>query len=792
MDIKGIKKHLSVGHLKKSFIVFLILIIFLCIGGPALYYCISFMAPKPQQKVWANNSDSGIAQDMIKKLSQQKGGLWFANYIWIDGKQYQLKYAKDGSIKVLKNGRLVPIDKAANNRSAIVNKDGKMYLYTTDGRLLDLASGDILATDEGVIEVSGNSVKPLNNDELISQNHKLTYVNPMTAETHEIKPSEVIEINGKAMKLVDGVLKPLVNKSIDTPDGKYISKDAKYYLKKNGALIPVDTQSLKDGDIVYLDGKPMVFYNGQLYSQDQFNTGVLTIADLDKILIGDYVLRLGSNGYPAYYVKRLHNLDSIQRSSIPDYALVYFQNKIYQKLNTKLDRFKAEVGEPFIKVDKPFTITKDLSILMLKPGDMIKYEGITLIVNDQGRFIVVDQTLAQNLKKYPNRLIIIDGEQKLYGMNGDVSDLVNNSLVFRNGIPYKYIDGKWVKLTPKEIHELQHPQATKVDKKKTTKPIEDQKTSKDQTKSVPTKQPTKESHFFETDKQDDNAYFDQLVAISQSSIQSNGMVDNSAFDITKAKPSITNFSHEIVPNNSNIIDNFTQSQTDYNKQNAQDTKQAFLQNQSKGKLGYFKYARSPFYLTTGTVINATMITSINSDLPGHIEAIVNTNVYDSASHNYVLIPAGTIVWGVYSSQVSYGQKRVLIAWNKLIFPNADEMDLAGQQGYDLTGQDGLTGDVDNHYWELFKNVGMLSLFSTATNISSGIASGGDGLNGLSLLAASIGQNLSNVGTQLIQKIMNVQPVIQIVQGTKFKILIDSSIEFPSPYINQQAVNAVMH
>ena len=790
MDIKGIKKHISVGHLKKSFIVFLILIIFLCVGSSALYYCISLFSPKPQQKVWSMNSDSGIAQDMINKLSQQKGGLWFANYIWINGKQYQLKYAKDGSIKVLENGRLVPIDKATNRRFAIVNKDGKMYLYTPDGRLLDLTSGDILATDNGVIQVSGSSVKPLNNDELIAQNHKLSYVDPITAETHEIKPSEVVEINGKAMKLIDGILKPLTSDSLDTPDGRYISKGSKYFLKKNGALIPVDIQSLKDGDIVYLGGKPMVFHDGQLYSQDQSNIGVLTIEDLDKILIDDYVLRLGSNGYPAYYVKRLHNLNSIQRAAIPDYALVYFQNRIYQKLNTKLNKFKVQIGEPFIKSDKPFTITKDSQILMLKAGDMVKYKGISLIVNDKGRFIVVGEALAQKLKNYPNRLIIVDGEQKLYGKKGEVSDLVDNSLVFRNGVPYKYIDGKWVKLTLKEIHDLEHPQSIKGNEKKTTKAINGHKPTKPQKQRISPSQPSKSQAFFQQDKEDDNSNFDELVAISASPIQANGTVDNSAFNTTKSKPSTHNPTNGTLPNN--ITDDAIQSQTDYNKQNAQDTKKAFLQAQSKGNLGYFKYARSPFYISTGTVINATMITSIDSDLPGHIEAIVNTNVYDSVSHNYVLIPAGTIVWGVYSSKVSYGQKRLLIAWNKLIFPNADEMDLAGQQGYDLTGQAGLTGDVNNHYWELFKNVGMLSLFSAASSYSSGLGSGNSGLSGLSLLAASIGQKLSNVGTQLIQKVMNVQPEIKIVEGTKFKILIDNSIQFQSPYLNQQAVNAVMH
>ena len=41
--------------------------------------------------------------------------------------------------------------------------------------------------------------------------------------------------------------------------------------------------------------------------------------------------------------------------------------------------------------------------------------------------------MRQQLKKYSNRLIVVDGIQKLYGEEGVISSLNNNSLVFRAG-----------------------------------------------------------------------------------------------------------------------------------------------------------------------------------------------------------------------------------------------------------------------------------------------------------------------------------------------------------------------
>jgi type IV secretion system protein VirB10 len=185
-----------------------------------------------------------------------------------------------------------------------------------------------------------------------------------------------------------------------------------------------------------------------------------------------------------------------------------------------------------------------------------------------------------------------------------------------------------------------------------------------------------------------------------------------------------------------------------------------------------------------------MVTGINSDLPGNISAVVNSNIYDSITHNHLLIPLGTRIFGAYSSDVSYGQKRVVMVWNKLIFPNGNTMDLAGQQGYDLSGLSGLEGDVDNHVWMLFKNVGLMSLFGAGVQYAAGITTTGGSLGPLGLVAASIGQQIGQAGIELVQRITNIQPTITIDQGMKFKILIAKPIVFDSPYQFKKPLNFV--
>ncbi|MFX7934407.1 TrbI/VirB10 family protein, partial [Acinetobacter baumannii] len=90
------------------------------------------------------------------------------------------------------------------------------------------------------------------------------------------------------------------------------------------------------------------------------------------------------------------------------------------------------------------------------------------------------------------------------------------------------------------------------------------------------------------------------------------------------------------------------------------------------KLGYLGTKvikqQSLYELKRGSVIPATLITGINSDLPGRIMAQVSQSVFDSATGHQLLIPQGTKLMGRYDSKVSFGQSRVLVVWTDIIFP----------------------------------------------------------------------------------------------------------------------------
>jgi type IV secretory pathway VirB10-like protein len=209
--------------------------------------------------------------------------------------------------------------------------------------------------------------------------------------------------------------------------------------------------------------------------------------------------------------------------------------------------------------------------------------------------------------------------------------------------------------------------------------------------------------------------------------------------------------------------------------NDQTGKQGFLAQQgSTGSSDYLnasiQHPKSPYEVIAGTVIPATMIGGINSDLPGEIIGQVRENVYDTASGNYLLIPQGSRLVGVYSSAVTYGQTRVLVAWNRLIYPNGDSIDLGQMPGSDVGGYAGFNDEVNNHYLRIFGSAVLASLFSAGAQLSQPQNSNGN-VNSTQILAASLGQQANTVGTMLISRGLDIQPTLTIRNGNLFNIMV---------------------
>lgn len=211
---------------------------------------------------------------------------------------------------------------------------------------------------------------------------------------------------------------------------------------------------------------------------------------------------------------------------------------------------------------------------------------------------------------------------------------------------------------------------------------------------------------------------------------------------------------------------------------------SFLNDQKKAESGYLNSVlNNPLNQTelfAGSVIPAVTTVGINSDLPGQVNATVRQTVYDSRNENIVLIPQGTKIVGQYSSSVSYGQQRVLIAWNQLIFPNGKTIGLQGMLGADGLGQSGLYDSVDNHYFKIFGSALLVSMLGVAAQLSqpqnsSLLASPSVG----SQASGSAAAQLNTVGTNMVNKNLNIAPTLVIAPGFAFNVLVNKTMILPA-------------
>jgi len=206
--------------------------------------------------------------------------------------------------------------------------------------------------------------------------------------------------------------------------------------------------------------------------------------------------------------------------------------------------------------------------------------------------------------------------------------------------------------------------------------------------------------------------------------------------------------------------------------NNQDEKQEFLKKAGPDD-DYLenlkKKPRSPYEIKAGSYIPAALITGINSDLPGSVNAQVTENVYDTATGNYLLIPQGAKLVGEYNSNLTFGQKRVQVVWNRIIFPDGASIDLEKMQGVDKAGYTGFQDKVDNHYLRIYGNAVLLSLMGAGYDLLNQKAE--QSTDPRETVAASVGQKLSDVSGQALEKNMDVQPTVIIDPGYIFKIIV---------------------
>jgi len=191
--------------------------------------------------------------------------------------------------------------------------------------------------------------------------------------------------------------------------------------------------------------------------------------------------------------------------------------------------------------------------------------------------------------------------------------------------------------------------------------------------------------------------------------------------------------------------------------------------------------RSAYELRAGFVIPATLISGINSELPGQVVAQVSQHVYDTATGSFLLIPQGTRLVGLYSNAVAFGQSRVMIAWQRLIFPDGKAIDIGEMPGGDQAGYSGFEDQVDNHYFRLFASAILMSGVTAGIAVSQGNASNDDTPSTSQVMSEALANSLGQVVVKLIEKNLNVSPTIRIRPGYRFNVVVTKDVPFDRPY-----------
>ena len=191
-------------------------------------------------------------------------------------------------------------------------------------------------------------------------------------------------------------------------------------------------------------------------------------------------------------------------------------------------------------------------------------------------------------------------------------------------------------------------------------------------------------------------------------------------------------------------------------------------------------------IKTGTVIPAVMVSGINSDLPGVMIAQVSQNVWNTSNGRHLLIPQGAKLYGVYDSRVVYGQERVLIAWNRIIFPDGSSVTLGAMPGADMSGYAGFHDKVNNHYLRIFGSAFFMSaILGTTAYTLDEIDSNGRNSDNPSFqdeMITALAQQMGSAAMQLLQRNLNIKPTLEIRPGYQFNVITTKDVVFSEPYI----------
>ncbi|MGA7291125.1 MAG: TrbI/VirB10 family protein [Terriglobales bacterium] len=187
----------------------------------------------------------------------------------------------------------------------------------------------------------------------------------------------------------------------------------------------------------------------------------------------------------------------------------------------------------------------------------------------------------------------------------------------------------------------------------------------------------------------------------------------------------------------------------------------------------------PYLVYEGSVLDTVLMNRLDGDAVGPVKVLVSNPLY-SHDRQHVLIPEGTVVLGEAKKIGAAGfgqQRRMAVAFHRLIMPDGYSVDLDQFHGLDQIGEEGLKDKVNNHYLEIFGTSIALGVVAGASEITQGggtiTASGSQAFtNGT---AASVSQS----ATGILDRFLQIPPTITIREGHRVRVYFTQDMLLPA-------------
>jgi len=185
-------------------------------------------------------------------------------------------------------------------------------------------------------------------------------------------------------------------------------------------------------------------------------------------------------------------------------------------------------------------------------------------------------------------------------------------------------------------------------------------------------------------------------------------------------------------------------------------------------------AGKTYVLFEGNILESVLINRLDGQFSGPIECLVSTAVY-SNDRQHVLIPAGSKLLGETKSVDSLGQKRLAVAFHRLLMPDGFSVSLDQFKGLNQTGDTGLRDQVNNHYLRIFG-------VSLAIGVLGAVAEAGTGnaitSSSSDLMRQGLAGSLAQSSAQILDKFLNILPTVTIREGRRVKVYLSGDLALP--------------